>query len=581
MTAARPTGSARLRQLERHGAASLRALSGKPMAEYRASRLRLNGQPAAFAAPWLNLDFQHAALTRSRGVIDSMGLRLRYSDLALHRDLNPAHGFARVVFDVLEQLRCESLLLPALRGLRGNLDAAFVEWCQEAHINGLVENESGILLYTVIHMVRARLLGTIEDAVAEALIEATRATLAPLIGSALYRLSSVREDQAAFAEPAREIADALQQLTTAVAGDANKTRDLKELKVFVLPPDWEDGDPVAGVEAIGGATAGAASVADERLETVGDYHIFTTEFDATVTGTSLYRDERRAGLRAELDQLVAAQAVSVPRLARELQQLFGSPQVDGWLFGQDEGLIDARRLSQLVSNPQNRSVFLRERLQTQGNAVVTFLIDNSGSMKSQRFAAVAVLVDTFCRALTLAGVGSEVLGFTTRGWNGGRVLKAWRRQRSPGEPGRLGETLHIVYKSADISWRRSRSSLASLLDTRHFREGVDGEALIWAYRRLQARSEARRYLVLVSDGAPMDAATHNANRVGFLNDHLIGVARHIDSRSLRDPNDIQLGAIGIDLDLSEVFSRSVSLDLSGTLGRDSYRVLRELFESVH
>ena len=429
------------------------------MAEYRANRLLLSGRPAPFAAPYLSLDFQHAGLTRSRGVVDSLGLRLRYSDPALHRELSPVRGFSRVVFDVLEQLRCESLLSPALRGLRGNLDVAFVDWCQEAHINGLVESEAGIQLYTVIHMARARLLGTIEDAVAEALIEATRANLAPLIGSALYRLSSVREDQLAFARPALAIADALQQLTVTAAGNADKVQDLKERKVFVLPPDWDGEEPVAGVETIGGGTALADSVADKQLETVGDYKIFTTDFDAVVTGKSLYRAGRRAYLRAELDQLVAAQAVSVPRLAQELQHVFGSPQVDGWLFAQDEGLIDARRLSQLVSNPQNRSIFLRERLQTQGNAVVTFLIDNSGSMKSQRFAAVAVLVDTFCRALTLAGVGSEVLGFTTRSWNGGRVLKDWRRQRSPPEPGRIGETLHIVYKSADISWRRSRASV--------------------------------------------------------------------------------------------------------------------------
>jgi len=364
--------NARLRQLERHGAASMRALSGEPLAEYRASRLRINGRPTPFAAPYLAVDFKHVELARSRGVVDSLGLRLRHSDLTLHQRLSPEGGFARVVFDVLEQLRCESLMLPALRGLRSNIDVAFVDWCQDAHSNGLVESDLGILLYTVIHMARARLIGTIEDETAEALIEATRANIAPLIGSPLYRLPHLRADQTAFAERAKQIADAMQQLV-AEAGDADDVRDLKERNAFVLPPDWEDGDLEAGFDEIIGTAGVGSTVADDRLETAGDYRVFTDEFDAVVTGDSLYRSDRRHRLRLELDRLVGAQAVSVSRLARELLLLFASPQTDGWVFGQDEGFIDARRLSQLVSNPAYRSVFLRERQQLQGDAVVTFL----------------------------------------------------------------------------------------------------------------------------------------------------------------------------------------------------------------
>jgi len=163
--------NARQRLLERHGAASLRALSGEKDAEYRARRLRIDGKPAPFAAPYLAIDFATADIEQTRGVIDSLGLRLRYSDYSLHQQLTPKTGFARLVFDVLEHMRCESLLPEARQGLRSNIDTAFIKWCHEAHGNGFCDSDLGILLYTVIHMVRARLIGTIEDETAEAFKE--------------------------------------------------------------------------------------------------------------------------------------------------------------------------------------------------------------------------------------------------------------------------------------------------------------------------------------------------------------------------------------------------------------------------
>lgn len=567
-----PSANARLRLLERHGAASLRALSSVAKAEYRASRLRIDGKPAPFAAPYLAINFADAELSQSRGVMDSLGLRLRHSDLALHKKLSPPSGFARLVFDVLEQMRCESLLPDERVGLRTNLDAAFVQWCHAAHGNGFCDSDLGILLYTVIHMVRARLIGTFEDETAEALIEATRANLGPILGQSLYRLKASRDDQVAFAEHAANIANELGQMVEDAADDADDSVKLKERHSVILPPDWNDSEIDSEIESAGAGVSHAGEAAATDLEKLGDYHVYTDEFDQLLEASDLLRSEKRYQLRNQLDQLVKSQAVSVTRLARELQALFARPEEDGWLFGQEEGLIDARRLAQLVSNTDYHQIFVRDRLQLRSNAVVSFLIDNSGSMKRQRYEAVAVLIDTYARALDLAGVQTEVLGFTTADWNGGKALQAWRKANQPEEPGRMGELLHVIYKSADDAWRRSRGAMACLLSTRHFREGVDGEALIWAYQRLKAREEQGRYLVVISDGAPLDAATQNTNREGFLGDHLASVAKFIEA----DPS-VQLGAIGIDLDMSDTFSNSVSLDLGGTLGQASYRVLNTLF----
>ena len=568
----KPTNTARLRLLERHGAASLRALAGVPLAEYRASRLRVDGKPAAFAAPYLAVDFADVELTQSRGVMDSLSLRLKHSDYELHRKLSPPSGFARLVFDVLEHTRCESLLPEAQLGLRANLDAAFINWCHEAHGNGFCDSDLGILLYTVIHMVRARLIGTFEDETAEALIEATRANLGPVLGKPLYQLKKCKADQAAFAVHAAEIANKLGQMVADAADDVDDAVKLKAGHSVVLPPDWNDSDIDAEFESTGPGATVSTSSSHADLHKLGDYHIHTDEFDQLVNASTLLRNEKRYELRSKLDQLIKSQAVSVTRLAREMQVLFARPDHDGWLFAQEEGLIDARRLAQLVSNPEYHQVFVQDRLQLQSNAVVSFLIDNSGSMKRQRFEAVAVLVDTYTRALDLAGVQSEVLGFTTADWNGGKAMQSWRKAGQIENPGRIGELLHVIYKSSDDAWRRSRGSMACMLSTQHFREGVDGEALIWAYQRLKERQESGRYLVVISDGAPLDAATANANREGFLADHLASVAKFIEA----DPT-IHLGAIGIDLDMSDTFNNSVSLDLGGTLGQASYRVLHSLF----
>ncbi|MBX2886653.1 MAG: hypothetical protein KTR32_42295 [Granulosicoccus sp.] len=565
---------ARTRQLERHGTAAIRALSAVTGADYRARRLRIDGRPVPFATPYLTLDFAASTLPRSRGVSDSLAARLRYSNMELHKSLAPDHPLARVLFDILEQIRAESQVPDHLLGMRDNLDQSFYAWCFESRSNGLVESSVGILLYTLIHMVRARLINNRDDEEVEALIEATRANLGPLIGIPFYQLSKTKSDQAAYAEHALIIAHLISEL----AGDDFDRDDDTESALarhsVILGPDWDSQDLEATEDGAGGIGGGASAAAEDGLESAGDYRRFTTEFDVEITGEKLYRAAQREELRHELDQQVKGQAVSVTRLALRLQRLFATPEQDGWLFGQDEGVVDGRRLSQLVSNPAYRQVFRQNRTQPVCDTVVSFLIDNSGSMKAQRFEAVAVLVDTLARAIDLAGAKSEILGFTTADWNGGRAMKAWRQQGMPADPGRINEIQHVIYKDADTSWKRARSSIAAMLKTHHFREGVDGEALVWAYRRLQSRPEARRLLIVISDGAPMDAATHNANRAGFLTDHLKSVAHFLENN-----HSIELGAIGIDLDLSDVYRNTLTLDLAGTLTNRSYAALEMLFQA--
>jgi cobaltochelatase CobT len=273
--------------------------------------------------------------------------------------------------------------------------------------------------------------------------------------------------------------------------------------------------------------------------------------------------------------MIAAQAVSIPRLAQRLKYLFSVPRRSGWHEGEEEGYIDGRRLSQLVAQTGYTRIFKQEKLMPVCDTVVSFLVDNSGSMKRQRFEAVTVFVDIYCRALELAGIGTEILGFTTAGWAGGESIKAWREAGSPENPGRLNDRLHIIYKSADHSWRRSRYSICAMMNPVHFREGLDGEALQWAASRLWERSEPRKCLVLISDGAPMESATSNANDEFYLDRHLRQVAMKIEHGPV-----IETAAIGIALDMDQYFANCITLDLEGTLGYPAFRALEQLFGTM-
>ena len=564
--------TAETRRQERNGAAVIRALGKSPTAEYRARQLELDDKPVGIATPYLLPEIDDSGTIQTdnvidRGVYDAIGVRLRYSDAALFRANEPDDVVARIVFDMLEQLRCESLVPDELAGTRHNIDAAFRLWCRG---ESLTSTAIGLLLFTVMQMVRSRLISPIHDELIEDQIEGTRAMISPIIGVALKGLKENRLDQAAFVEPARSMAEAISDMVTE-SSDESVAVTTTVAALFV-PPEWGDTDPDEGDILKGGLSAPAEHADRETLEAVGGYKIFTTKYDVELHGNGLYPQDTLRELRASLDEQIAAQSVSAFTLARRLQRLFIGMERDGWRSGEEEGLLDGARLAQIVANPMNRSMFRQERYRPVAPAVVSFLIDNSGSMKRQRHQTVTVLVDTLARALDLAGASSEILGFTTNAWNGGEPLREWRRAGDPEGPGRLAETSHIVYKDADTPWKRSRQSVAAMMKTQHFREGIDGEAIVWAYRRLMARPEPRKVLIVFSDGAPMDAATLNANGEAFLESHLQRVVHRIERERA-----VQIGAVTIDQSVDMIFSKSVHMDLSGTLTLGEHGLLERLF----
>ena len=554
--------SRRQQALDELCAATLRALSARRQVHYKGALLFEGATQLPSFAPHLHPHAQLRSLdadaprpdrTSFRGAADGVALRLRYSDAALHRGLRPAKPMARWVFDLLEQYRTESLVSAHWPGVRSNMQARFSAWSRAFVQARLHESAQGILLLTVAQVCRARITGDAVDEGLEDMLEATRFGLVPRIGYALAGLRRHRQDQEAFAVDALAVAAVVAQLAEDAAPAAAAKKDTEA-------QDNEDEDAwlQIWVDFEAGEESGFASALlarDQPPSAAPDYRAFTTAYDREASAASLVRAAQLTELRATLDTAVAHTGINPARLARALQAVLAQPQDDGWDSGQESGLIDGRRLAQLVASPTERRLFRTPHQTPVTDCVVGLLLDCSGSMK-QHMAQLAPLLDVLLRALELAGAHTELLGYTTGAWNGGRAMRDWRRAGKPAAPGRLNELCHIVFKDSETPWRRGKGGVAALLKPELFRECVDGEALRWAAARLEAVQAQRRILLVFSDGSPMDGATVLANGTHYLDRDLQAAAARIERTG-----QIELRGVGLGLDLSAFYARSVVLDM--------------------
>jgi cobaltochelatase CobT len=259
-------------------------------------------------------------------------------------------------------------------------------------------------------------------------------------------------------------------------------------------------------------------------------------------------------LRGFLDQQLSSLQGVVGRLANRLQRKLMAQQNRGWDFDLEEGYLDAARLTRVITDPMNPLSFKMERETIFRDTVVTLLLDNSGSMRGRPITIAAICADILARTLERCGVKVEILGFTTRAWKGGQSRETWLQADKPPTPGRLNDLRHIIYKAADAPWRRSRNNLGLMMREGLLKENIDGEALLWAHGRLMRRTEHRRILMMISDGAPVDDSTLSVNPGNFLERHLREVIGDIETYS-----PIELLAIGIGHDVTRFYSNALTI----------------------
>lgn len=564
----------RQQQVEELCAAAIRALTGDAALHYRGGRLHRATRALPVYAPHLRVEPGSDDFVACRATADSMALRLRHSDAALHRSLCPEEPVDRLIFELLEQLRVETQAPVDMPGMAGNLRQRFEDWSRAFYRSGLTEGEVGILLYTVAQMCWSRLNALPVLHETEDYIESTRWSLVSALGSALAGIRRQRHDQAAFAPHALEIARIVgdkvrAKRVPAGEGETSEADEGDAGAAFSLLLDFDQDD---GGDGIAAAVSGASKVFVEAEQA---YRVYSTRYDVELVAGTQVRKALLEEYRERLDRRVAAQGVNMPRLARLLGAVLAEPRRDGWRFGEEEGQVDGRRLSQLITSPGERRLFRREQFKPVADCQVSVLVDCSGSMKTH-IESVAALVDILLRALEMAGVGTELLGFTTAAWNGGRPYREWMSRGRPRHPGRLNEVCHLVFKDAGRSWRRARRDIAALLKADLFREGIDGEAVDWACNRLLARSAGRRILIVISDGSPADSATGLANDAFYLDNHLKDVVARREQQG-----QVEILGLGVGLDLSPFYRRCLATDMSQTLDNALFFEIVQLIGGRH
>lgn len=561
----------RQQKVEELCAASLRALTGHADLHFRGRRLYKGAARIAVHAPHLQMSLDQDDFGSYRGMTDSIALRMQYSDAQLHTSLSPQEPIERLLFDLLEQLRVETLAPDSMPGMIKNLRYRFEQWSKNLHNSGLTDSDAGILLYAMAQICWARLHGLPVLEQTEDLLEPTRGAMGALLGHDLAGIKRHRYDQAAYAQHALSIASVIaQSISTAqlARNEENAERDNNEQRSVFSLLHFD----VADTDGITSAPTGESKVLGESTQ---GYRIYTRRYDREVNAKSLVRAALLQELRQQLDNKVQAHGINIARLARLFASLLATPQRDGWAFAQEEGHIDGRRLAQLVSSPAERRLFRLEQYRPHAKCLFTVLIDCSGSMQ-QHIESIAILVDILSRALEHAEVKTEVLGFTTGAWSGGRAQRDWIREGQPESPGRLNELCHIVYKDADTSWRRARLPLAALLKPDLFREGIDGEAVEWACNRMLPHSERRKILVVISDGSPMDTSTALANDNFYLDNHLKQV---VGRREMN--REIEIYGLGVGLDLSPFYSRSLAIDITAELTNHVFFEIIQMLRGQH
>ncbi|MEM6415542.1 MAG: cobaltochelatase subunit CobT [Pseudomonadota bacterium] len=584
-----------------------RALSAQPDVEvsFGGDHAAVTGKSVKIPLPSRSLDADAAAV--ARGESDSAALRLAHHNASAHLREMPSGQDARAVFSALEQARIDAIGTRALKGVGDNLEARLGKRLIDDGIDRLNSDVPPPIAEIAALLLRKRLTGRDHPCAADLIMDTHAATVEELAGSSLDALASANDldDQTAFANLSRAVIKDLNlddEEGSEPGEDAKDENDDDNEDNDDEQPETDDNAqseiPDDGLADAGDTPEGEADLSDQDFEEVEDeaeetseeakvsalrfnfegdsgdaYKAYTTEFDEIAYAYDLCSSEELSQLRSSLDRQLENFHAVVARLANKLQRKLLAQQNRSWEFDLDEGVLDAARLARVVADPMQPLSFKRERELDFRDTVVTLLIDNSGSMRGRPISIAAVCADILARTLERCSVKVEILGFTTRAWKGGRAREKWVAEGRQSNPGRLNDIRHVIYKSADAPWRRARTGLGLMMKEGLLKENIDGEALQWAHNRLLGRPEARRILMVISDGAPVDDTTSSANGGAYLERHLREVIALIENRS-----PVELLAIGIGHDVTRYYRRALTIFDAEQLGGAMVDKLAELFD---
>ena len=541
--------------------------------------------------PQVSRRMKRSEVVLARGTADAFALQKKFCDAKVLNRYLPQGPMARDIYEAMEIARCEAVGARTMPGTAGNIDAKIANEAARKGYDQIREPADVPLAVAAGYLVRHLATGRALPQGADNVMQLWRGFMEDHAADTLHDLDAALADQADFARFARQVIkdfgygdqlgddpdleDPDQDEASAEDDDDpdNASQDDDQ------NPDDAEASSEQSQDETQDASEAQVSLDDLADMEIGDesdmpegeaplepppplpiseadpnYQVYLTDFDEEIKAEDLADAAELERLRAYLDQQLEPLKGAVSRLANKLQRRLQAQQNRSWEFDQDEGILDAGRLARVVASPTTPLSFKVEKDMDFRDTVVTLLLDNSGSMRGRPISIAAICADVLARTLERCQVKVEILGFTTRAWKGGQAREQWLTGGREQQPGRLNDLRHIIYKSADAPWRRARTNLGLMMKEGLLKENIDGEALEWAHRRSASRIEARKILMVISDGAPVDDSSLSVNAANYLEKHLRDVIALVERR-----RQVELIAIGIGHDVTRYYERAVTI----------------------
>jgi len=537
--------------------------------------------------------------TNLRAYADSEALKIKYTNNKIYRDNEPRGPMAKTLYAIAEKVRYEKIGSDKLKGIKNNITKCYENKFKNKKIEEIkteadVPVSEAFELYLMSYFFKIK-----QNEKTKKILSYWKDLFDKNLKKKLNDLSNCVENQQEFN---KIIADLINNLEFEDSDPRETNENKQEAKDNSPPDNNKEDDNISDQKEENKESEAKFSITDNNIDSINEkdnesaneikeingdpsshkinqktllkdkYKIYTNEFDEIKEATDLESEEEIIRLRKNLDQQLINLQNIIAKLANKLQRKLLAKQNRSWEFNLEEGLLDVSKLARVVVDPLHSLSYKIEKNIEFKDTVVTILIDNSGSMRGRPISVAAICADILSRTLERCSVKVEILGFTTKNWKGGKSREKWNLNNKPVNPGRLNDLRHIVYKSADTPWRQAKKNLGLMLKEGLLKENIDGEALLWAFKRIAKRKEERKILMVISDGAPVDDSTLSVNSGNYLEKHLKQTVKWIENNS-----NIEIFAIGIGHDVTRYYNKAIKIADVQELGDVMINQLTDLF----
>jgi cobaltochelatase CobT len=529
-----------------------------------------------------------------RAIADSKSLNFRFSDNKTFKQYEPEGNISKRLYQISEKIRCEKIGTSYFKGVKNNIEKFY-----QKRISSLdLKSSEDKIIESFENYLRTKFLDFKNDNQIDKKLKSYKKDLNEKFNDKIVQLNEATLDQKKFNSLISKLISNMnldENFDEEEKKDEDKNNDDKQNK-----PDNQDKQTKekedkqeemsieSGIPDLENE-AKESNEAEEEIEiedntqtdlrkkgkrTLTDinYKTYTEEFDEIIKAEDLENVEELIRLRKNLDQQLLQLKNFISKLANKLQRKLLAKQNRSWNFDLEEGLLDTSKLPRIIMDPFNSLTFKKEKDIEFKDTLVTILIDNSGSMRGKPISVAAICADILSRTLEKCAVKVEILGFTTKHWKGGLSREKWMKNEKPTLPGRLNDLRHIIYKSADTPWRQAKNNMGLMLKEGLLKENIDGEALKWAFNKMNRRKEDRKILMVISDGAPVDDSTLSTNTSDYLESNLKKTVKWIENKT-----NIELLAIGIGHDVTRYYNQAVKITDVQDLGDVMINQLTDLF----